>query len=125
MKPPRGRWGRNDRHHAEPPGETYMLVRQGKVQRFVQKDDHGKEFKSWPVARSHEDATRLLRYIGNPPGTSVARVGSFPGETMESHFRLAMKEGCRMMSVVAGWSADGKPEWADVAPGPATDESEA
>lgn len=92
-----------------------MLVRRGLTQRH-EATFNGRRVKVWPVARTHADALRLLRWLRKVKRQSlsqisVAKIGSVEGETLEGHIELAIKEGCEGICCVLGWNKDGSPKW--------------
>ena len=89
--------------------ETWILVREGKVQRLGGVRVGDKSGKVWPVAETREDAMKLVKCFGE--GTTAALIGSAPGETLESHIEMAIDEGCIAIVSPRGWNEDGSPIW--------------
>ena len=110
------------------PLRFFFLARQGFVQRYaVDVFGDGIKRKVWPIAHAHEDANRLVDYLGlRDRGIRPAEIGTVSGETFEGHLRLASDEECEFICAIAGWNEEGTPLWnvmrlADIYPGPEGD----
>lgn len=95
----------------------FILVNRGHVQRFMC-SVNGQDAKCWPVARTHEDAARLVRYFAGKhvdPAAAIrpAIIGSAPGETLTGHIYMALDEGCEYVLCPMAWD-DGKPVWGHI-----------
>ncbi len=91
----------------------YMLVRRGKVQRAQHIHVGDKIGRVWPVARTAEDALRLIRHW-KLKDTMPAMIGSLEGETLEGHIRLALEDRCLAAVCVMGWNDDGSPIFGEI-----------
>jgi hypothetical protein len=92
----------------------YFLARKGYVQRMMADPlGDGVLRKCWPVAKTHEDAQRLIDFLKvRDTGVRPAEFGTVPGETLEGHIQLALQEGCEFIVSPAGWGEDGQPiQW--------------
>jgi hypothetical protein len=95
----------------------YFLARKGYIQRFMADPlGDGVMRKCWPVAKTHEDAQRLIDFLKvREDGTRPAEFGTVPGETIEGHIEVAVEEGCEFIVMPNGWTEDGQPiQWGKI-----------
>jgi hypothetical protein len=85
--------------------ERYMLVRNGRTTRWGNPNGT----RLWPIAKTHEEAVRLKRYLRAEDAT-VAKIGSVQGETLQGLIYLAIADGCVGACCPMGWNGD-EPQW--------------
>lgn len=93
------------KRHEQPKSEPqfFMMVKNGFVQRMEIEGE-----LSWITALSLEDINRFIKHIDAwDDGIRGSLIGSVPGETLDGHIELALKEGCTKFLNVY-WE-DGKP----------------
>ncbi len=95
----------------------YFIVRKGFIQRLMADPlGDGVVRKCWPVAKTHEDAQRLIDYLKvRDEGARPAEFGTVPGETLEGHIQAALEDGCDFIVMPTGWDETGHPvQWAHI-----------
>jgi len=85
----------------------FIIVKEGAVQRF-----HRNGELWWPVFYTLEDAERFGKVFDCQD--SPSEIGSVEGESLESHVKLALADGCVGACNPLSWNDDGMPALAEL-----------